>query len=189
MEHASHEERLAWTDAWLRRMAGKYRYKGFLTSDGHLLAEVTGIIDCTGIGKGPGLQCVNNTNITPDFTPADSLRAIKPLVTLLGFDPTTAEVRMMYGNTRGLAEYTQTRLKIGGEKGKFIFRCVNSEWVQCRKVLYVTAPAEGAKVEVLIQFWLRYFEDLTPVAEVTVTMERVQEFSPDEIRQGLPGRW
>ncbi len=93
MDEATRALRLKELDAWLRRLPGRYRIKGEvrLGSDS---GSVDGIADCSGVGDGPGVNCIINAkwpflpyrqspmNIKPSAT--EYLNTMRPSVLVFG---------------------------------------------------------------------------------------------------------
>lgn len=115
MDEATRALRLEELDAWLRRLPGRYRIKGqvILAPDAPLpqTGSVEGIADCSGIGDGPGVNCIinakwpflttNNNPMNVRPSPTEYLNTMRPSVLVFGLslDPPRVISKMVMGDS------------------------------------------------------------------------------------------
>lgn len=180
---------LAEIDQWLRRLVGRYRYEGKLVFP--FVAEIVngrpqkeyeamwfdGKGDCTGIGEGPGVQCIMNVE-WPLSTPRRMNvppSTYAPAMTLYGIDPGLPGIRYLQVNSNGLPEGSLARPE--GDRIRFITPCVNAT-PNCRRIVKISADSAG-HVEMILETWTNYLgEQLEPAVTITFTLLR-QEPEPN----------
>lgn len=89
---AARLEERARLDAWLRRLVGRFR------TDANGMTAAKGLLDCVGIGAGPGVQCVFGRG------PADQQEPSAPTMILYGVDPGDVGIRYLQVNDQSIAE-------------------------------------------------------------------------------------
>lgn len=109
MDEATRALRIEAQDAWLRRLPGRYRIKGEVRL-GQESGSVDGIADCSGVGNGPGVNCIINAqwpllggsnpmNVRPSA--AEYLNTMRPSVLVFGMslDPPRVVSQMVMGDS------------------------------------------------------------------------------------------
>ncbi len=157
-------------DAWLKRLMGKFRYEGIGKGiNNPEWYHITGFSDCTGIGEGPGVQCIINMTVSEP--------GLHTAMSLYGMDPAALKIRYMQVRYAGLPEGGDAALKSAGIV-KFVLPCVN--WPPaCRRVIVIKANVDGAPVDVTEEQWGNYFSDLEPGGILTYTLHRIDEIPAD----------
>jgi len=168
MDEATRALRLQELEAWLRRLPGRYRIKGQVQMFGKS-GSVDGIADCSGIGDGPGVDCIINAswpflelghnpmNIRP--SPAEYLNTMRPsmLVFGLSLDPPRVISQMVMGDSVVLD--WSGKLEQDTLNQKADHRCTS----RCIYTFNVTAAAQSKLVT---------FEMSIPGGGITFRMER-----------------
>ncbi len=152
-------------ETWLRRLVGKFRYEGSAHPSEDVV-PIWGFMDCTGIGTGPGVQCVHNVMWPDDVQP-------HPSMSLYGMDPVTLKIRWLGVDYRGLPQGGEATLKNGVLR--YVGPCVNEPVPACRGVVNIKAGADGEPVEIKSEMWIDYFADLTPMSASVLTLRRIDE--------------
>ena len=109
MDEATRALRLQELDAWLRRLPGRYRIKGEVRF-GQESGSVDGVADCSGVGDGPGVNCIINAkwpllgnsnpmNVRPSAT--EYLNTMRPSVLVFGMSlyPPRVITQMVMGDS------------------------------------------------------------------------------------------
>jgi hypothetical protein len=169
-------EMIAKLDTWLRRLVGKYRYEGFVQfGNGGDERLVSGTQDCWGFGEGPGVLCL--TNMTWPYIGTYGQQGPpsywEPALALYGIGPTPAEINFMQLDSRGQPEGIPTRLR-GTDVARFQVPCTN-EPALCRKIVKITAGADGGPIYLKIDKWGNYYGDMTPAITWIISLHPVAE--------------
>jgi hypothetical protein len=127
-------------DAWLRRLVGRFHVTGNAINAG-----VQGLVDCSGVGDGPGVHCVSDLK-------SSQLRFF-PRVALYGLDPATQGLR--YLEVDNLSRVDHAAGTLAGDRATFQVRCpavsYSNNYVKvttCRRVVRIHAPPHGRFVEI-----------------------------------------
>lgn len=116
------------SDAWLRRLAGRFRYEGSLQrQEPASFVSVKGLGDCINVGAGPGVQCIFNLEWPPPFglsMEPVAVANLNPAMILYGLDPGIAGLQYLQVNQKGLAEGGGGSIK--GDTATFRAPCVNT---------------------------------------------------------------
>lgn len=105
---AEHAARLTQIDSWLRSLVGQYRLSVLGTSQ-------EGIVDCSGIGTGPGVHCIFSIG------PAGQRDRWENAVMLFGIDSEEPAVHRFQLNRDSTAEMSVSRLR--GDAVSFHLEC------------------------------------------------------------------
>lgn len=125
LDAATREARLAQLDAWLRKLAGRYRIEGLVETPGHatvqvvgasnamedlavattLSGKISGVADCAGVGDGAGLHCIINATwpvidvdvakIGAKPTISEALKTFQPAMLDLGMNRDPPGIRAL----------------------------------------------------------------------------------------------
>jgi hypothetical protein len=147
---ATHAEELQNVNAWLRKLPGRY------ISTSALNAERPGIvIDCIGVGTGPGVQCMTGRGGNTERG-----EAANASMSLYGLDPLALVISRMSVNGRGIAEeFSSGKLK--GDTLVF-------QWIDCwipenermKREMNVDRQILLCKQRLKIRQWEKYNEVL-----------------------------
>jgi hypothetical protein len=142
--------KLAEMDAWLRRMTGRFRLSSATNS------ERPGVlVDCIGVGAGPGVQCMTGRGgNTPEGEPANAS------MQLFGLDPLTRTISRLTVNGRGIAQHAQG--KLAGDT--LVFPRTNCpvpenirnemDMISCVEILKIRARASGEELQFITEMIL-----------------------------------
>lgn len=137
---ATHQAKLAALDAWLRRLAGQFKYEG-IKDPGTESARGKG--NCVGVGTGPGVQCMIHLS-WPSTHGDTGLATHEPAMILYGIDTNEAGIRSLQVNSKGIPEGALGLLK--GDMAVFkLPGCVNESVADppCRRFIRIEAKAAG----------------------------------------------
>jgi hypothetical protein len=137
----------------LGKMTGRFRLSSAIGSDRPGL-----LVDCVGIGAGPGLQCMRGRGeSTPEGEEANAE------MQLFGLDPFALTVSYLRVNGRGIAQYAQGKVK--GDT--LVFPRTNClipentrrqmEIVSCEEILKIGPLATGKEQQFVTETFLRRF--------------------------------
>jgi hypothetical protein len=150
---ATHDWKLAETAALLRKMTGRFRLSSAISSD-----RPGTLVDCVGIGTGPGLQCMRGGGAS---TPAGE--EANAAMQLFGLNPLALTVSYLRVDGRGIAQHAQG--KVVGET--LIFprtNCVIPEnirssmgVVSCEEILKIRALSSGTELQFTTETLMRRF--------------------------------
>jgi hypothetical protein len=142
---AARAARLSEMDTFLRRLIGRFREAKGKGNDSERL------VDCTAIGEGPGVQCMNGLGSRSDTGGSTSAM-------MFGMDPGALKVNFLRVSAKGIAEGGLARLS--GDTLHVKFPC--------------TIPPDASEV-ISCEVRLRYYavEGSREVAVTTETIRRV----------------
>jgi hypothetical protein len=145
--------KLAETAAWLGNMTGRFRLSSAISSDRPGL-----LVDCVGIGTGPGLQCMRGRGgNTPEG------EEVNAEMQLFGLDPLALTVSYLRVNGRGIAQYAQGKVKgdtlVFPRTNCLIPENIRSQMgvVSCEEVLKIRTSASGKEQQFVTETFLRRF--------------------------------
>ena len=133
---ATHAAKLADMTIWLGRLKGRFRLSSALNSERPGL-----LVDCVGVGDGPGVQCITGRGgNTPRGEPENAS------MQLFGLDPLALTISRLTVNGRGIARHAQGRVK--GDT--LVFPRINCAMPEnIRSELRVISCEEGLKIRAL----------------------------------------
>jgi len=102
-------------DGWLRRLIGKYRNTGTVSSLNGPLDTVTGTTECEGVGVGAGVRCMVTLR-TPTYE-----TSFNPGALLLGLEIKDPKVRFMTVDDKGYGASDSSDLR--GDSVRFRTTC------------------------------------------------------------------
>jgi hypothetical protein len=167
---------------WLRRLVGTFKYEGMIGICPNDCEPIKGSSDCTGIGEGPGVQCILNVTWADHYktdpykvdTEANNdnymISYLDPAMELFGLDPMNSAISHLVVNNKGLPEGGLGFIK--GNTASFKAPCVNAR-AGCYRVVVIEAKPDS---EVL---WM-WFGKVDHMASgmfdfyATMTVRRVQ---------------
>jgi hypothetical protein len=139
------DQKLADLDAWLRRLVGRFRKVNPMDparTDGPMM-------DCVGIGEGPGVHCVSGAG------KLDRRVDAPPTMGLYGIDPDTQQVRYMRVNGISVAETNLGKLR--GDSARFFGTCPvpptasgpASQPIRCEVELRIEMPSADQDIQIV----------------------------------------
>jgi len=185
LDETTRAARLDELDAWLRRLPGRYRIKGTVRLGREGATFDNGIGDCTGVGDGPGVNCIINakwpfltlnksvTNVTPSSS--EYLNTMRPAVLVFGLslDPPGVVSQMVSADSVVLSWFG--RLDENTLASTATHRCTD----RCIFQFEVTAGAQSDHVT---------FEMRIPAGSITFTMERDPDARAEKPLKALKAR-
>jgi hypothetical protein len=180
---AAHAAKIVDIEAWLRKMTGRFRLSSAINPERPGL-----LMDCMGVGEGPGVQCVTGRGgNTPKGEEANAS------MQLFGVDPLALTVRRLTVNGRGIAQHAQGKLR--GDTLVFPrTNCVIPEnirsaqrIVSCEEILKVRALTNGQEMQfttetILTRLVRRPLRTITENRSHTIWMKRVAQTELKESR-------
>jgi hypothetical protein len=145
---ASQAAKLEEMKTWLRRLTGRFRLSSAVNSERPGL-----LVDCVGIGNGPGVHCMTGRGgNTPTGEEANAS------MQLLGLDPLALTISRMVVNGRGLPQSAQG--KVRGDTLVFSrTNCVVPENVRgiiemlsCDEILKIRAMDNGKELQFITEW-------------------------------------
>jgi hypothetical protein len=145
--HALH---VAEMESWLQQLRGRFRLMSSSNPDRPGL-----LVDCTGVGDGPGLQCMQGKG--KDTQEEERANAT---MQLFGMDPLALTVNYLLVNGRGVAQYSKG--KIRGDTLRFLrmSSCAmpedqRSRLISCEEKLRIRVLADGNELQFIKQTTIR----------------------------------
>jgi hypothetical protein len=146
---APRAQKAAELEAWLRRLVGRFRYEGSITNSvDQANLSVSGLIDCRGVGDGPGVQCVINVDWSQHLGKPVWALFMAPSMTLFGLDPGAMGIQYLRVDGKGIGEAALGSLK--GDTVSFTVHCVNVSEGTCKRRTRISAPEDSSSVWIYI---------------------------------------
>jgi hypothetical protein len=176
---------LADMDTWLREMTGRFRLSSALNS------ERPGVlVDCVGVGDGPGVQCM--TGRGGNTPPGEQANAS---MQLFGLDPLALTISRLAVNGRGIAQHAQG--KVRGDT--LVFRGINCaipenirsgmRIISCEERLKIRALPDELLLQFTTQLIVRYIGGTEVNTSSTMWMKRVPQVEAElSLRRVAPGQ-
>jgi hypothetical protein len=177
--------KLADMDTWLREMTGRFRLSSALNSE-----RPGVVVDCVGVGDGPGVQCM--TGRGGNTRPGERANAS---MQLFGLDPLALSISRLAVNGRGIAQHAQG--KVRGDT--LVFRGINcaipenirSEMrvISCEERLKIRALPDELLLQFTTQLIIRYIGGTEVNTSSTMWMKRVPQVEAElSLRHVAPGQ-
>jgi hypothetical protein len=174
---ASRAAKLADTDTWLRRMTGRFRLSSALNS------ERPGVlVDCVGVGDGPGVQCM--TGRGGNTPPGEEANAS---MQLLGLDPLALTISRLTVNGRGIAQHAQGKVKADTLAFPGI-NCAIPENIRterriisCEERLKIRALPDELLLQFTTQLIIRFIQGEESNSSSTMWMKRVPQVDARDV--------
>jgi hypothetical protein len=160
-------------DAWLRKMTGRFRLSSAINSERPGL-----LVDCVGVGDGPGVQCVTGRGgNTPQGEEANAS------MQLFGLDPLALTISRLTVNARGIAQHSQGKLK--GDM--LVFPRINCavpenirnrmRMISCEEILKIRSLSNGQELQFTTEVIQRILPPSVPAGRRRETGSRTINFS------------
>jgi hypothetical protein len=136
-------------DVWLRRLVGNFKLDGAIKLGECVIefkptnncATITGKIDCTAVGDGPGVQCVINAKWEIYGWHPLASSFLDPAMSLFGLDPGRSAINLLLINDRGLP--TGGFGDVKGHFAAFKTRCPGANEDGCQVGIRIEAKPDA----------------------------------------------
>jgi hypothetical protein len=215
--------RLAEMNAFLRRLTGRFRIEGTIERKVPLtitireprrttfsiqfvpqIAKVAGVVDCTAVGDGAGVNCLISASwpafdrigepppfcgvtsrsrlcefLDPDYTPAEMLDTMRPAVLMLGLDTDPPQLRGMMVTADTLTN--EWAGKLDGNTARLLQTQVCTT-LRCYIESGISAEADGEVVTITLQQRLLWGVTITLTMHRDPTARLEKELKPMRAR-------